>query len=755
MYDKIISFCKNRNNAAAVIFMIVAVACFVVEWPDSLTLIKSQHNWVTESDNLIFPVYHLDNMVFPFQKLFQNILFLHLPDFLSFFKTVIVFSPVFLAMSAGLAHSVYAGIFSAFFVFILLHIDLSSNRSLEQIVISSCALAATASFFCFRERPAVRYTVLSLSLAALSQSKGVCFPLVFLFVLFEALCRKSENKTVWPALFIALLFIVAGAAWNIVASAENPDNSVFFTESGGRLIPNLIAGAYGLAGTTEGRTAQAMGTSGVFESFRVATVMVFSHPVAYIGSIFERFLILSKESWYVSPLVIMWAVSFAVLRRRRELLIIPLCAAYFFIIYMLMPVEKRYFVPAWFLMCVSSAMALSDILSCTKAFQSPKYVMSVLDIVFFSPYLLVWFASIVLLITFPARRKSFDIDKALSLFPENRYMLSVPLRQSYPDIWDFKDRAEFFKKNVNDELQMYKLRWFEYFLHTQHDKEADEQNKSAGNKTAQDIPQEYNIARTKKAISWPDILLESIKYYKKNDYINADRLAGAAALSCMLSSGYIRTNRGDDNSYTVHEKEYADKLALASAGDCANNMSNMFLIIPPWEYRLKETMMNNGFGRYLSANGLSDLYNERKMNTCSECCVPDGFLKSPAKCGFGGIGLMDAYECFDEYICRGYIWCREQTDATEQEKNFCKRLGRKVNEDDIDLVKKYPVLNESNVYRTVAAACYTVAFSYMRDGDRINAALWLHRAMQMNPDIIYEKNFEKIRNFIMGGTASF
>lgn len=44
---------------------------------------------------------------------------------------------------------------------------------------------------------------------------------------------------------------------------------------------------------------------------------------------------------------------------------------------------------------------------------------------------------------------------------------------------------------------------------------------------------------------------------------------------------------------------------------------------------------------------------------------------------------------------------------------------------------------------------------YMRDGDRINAALWLHRAMQMNPDIIYEGNFEKIRNFIMGGTASF
>ena len=117
--------------------------------------------------------------------------------------------------------------------------------------------------------------------------------------------------------------------------------------------------------------------------------------------------------------------------------------------------------------------------------------------------------------------------------------------------------------------------------------------------------------------------------------------------------------------------------------------------------------------------------------------------------------MMGAYECFDEYICRGHIWCREQTDATEQEKNFCKRLGRKVNEDDIALVKKYPVLNESNVYRTVAAACYTVAFSYMREGDRINAALWLHRAMQMNPDIIYERNFEKIKNFIMRGTASF
>lgn len=755
MLKKIVVFFKGRKIAvvAAAISIIAAIVWIITTKSASLSVIIPQGNWVSESDNLFFPIYNFDDMVFPFQKLFQNIIFLHLPDFFSFFKAIIVLSPVFLAMAAGMAHSTYAGIFSASFVFILLQFDFPANRNLEQLVISSCALAGLASFFCFKERPAIRYTILSLSLAALSQSKGVCFPIVFLFVLFECLCRKSEKKTVWPAFLILIPFLVAGTVWNIVAATENPSSSVFFTESGGRLIPNLIAGAYGLVGTTEGQTAQAVGTSGIFESFKSAIAMIFTHPATYLGSIFERFLFLARESWYVSPLVIIWAASFAILRR-RQVLIVPLCAAYFFVVYILMPIEQRYFVPAWILMCVSSAMALSEVLSSKDTYSLPKYVAPSIIAIFFSPHLIVWIASIALLTTFPMRRRSFDIDKALAVFPENRYMLESPLRKSYPDLWDFKGRAEIFKKYVNDELQMYKLRWFEYFMNTQNNQENNEQNNADENILGQNVLPEYNIDNTKKAISWSDMLLESIRYYKKSDYTNADRLAGAAALSCMLSSGYIRTNRGADNSYTAQEKDYADKLALTAANDCSINFDNMFFSIPPWEHQLKETMMERGFGKYLTAQGMSDLYNEKNSDDCDECCVPDGFLKTPSNCGFGKRKLIGAYECFDEYVCKGHNWCRGQENATEQEQNFCTRMGNKITKNDIVLAKKYPVLKESISYKLTEKANYTAALAYTHDKDRKNATLWLLRAMQMNPDIIHDRNFEEMNDFILGRKKS-
>lgn len=741
MLEKLAVFFKDRKIAvvAAAISVIAAIVCLITTQSGSLSVINPQDNWVSESDNLFFPIYHLDNMVFPFQKLFQNILFLHLPDFLSFIKAIIVLSPVFLAMAAGMAHSVFAGIFSASFVLILLQSDFSANRNLEQLVISSCALAGIASFFCFKERTAIRYTILSLSLAALSQSKGVCFPIVFLFVLFEFFCRKSEKKPVWPAFLILIPFLVAGTIWNVVATTENPGSSVFFTESGGRLIPNLIAGAYGLVGTTEGQTAQAVGTSGIFESFKSAIGIIFAHPAAYFGSILERFLFLARESWYVSPLVIICATSFAILRRRRKLLIVPLCAAYFFVVYILMPIEQRYFVAAWILMCVSSAMALSEVLRSKDTYSLPKYVAPSIIAIFFSPHLLVWLASIVLLTTFPMRRKTFDIDKALAIFPENRYMLESPLRKSYPDLWDFKGRAEFLKKNYNDTiLQKYRILWFDFFS---------QENQDSDNIEAYNI---YEYSKDKNSISWPDMLLESIRYYKKSDYANADRLAGAAALSCMLSSGYIRTNRGADNSYTAQEKDYADRLALAAAKDCSVHFGNMFFSIPPWEHQLKETMLERGFGKYLTAQGMSDLYNEKNSDDCDECCVPDGFLKTPSNCGFNETRLMAIYDCLDEYVCKGHNWCRGQENATEQEQNFCTRMGNKITQNDIALAEKYPVLKEAFAYRSAERAAYTAALSYTHTGDRKNAALWLRRAMQMNPDIIHDRNFEEMNDFILG-----
>lgn len=758
MKEYIIKFLTSRKIAlfiAAAISAIALYICFVSTDFNSLSDLQPQSNWVSESDNLFFPIYRLDNMVFPFQKLFQNIVFLHLPAALSFLKILIVLSPVFLAMSAGMAHSLLAGIISAVFVFLMLQDHGSETiRNLEQLVIASSALASISSFLYFKKRPALRYAVLSLSLAALAQSKGVCFPIVFIFVFFEAICRKREKKPVWPAILIALPFLVAGLAWNIVSAYENPGSRVFFTESGGRLIPNLIAGAYGLAGTTEGQAGQAAGTMGVADSFYVAAKMVISNPAAYFGSIWGRYCILSKSRWYVSPLVILWLFSFAALIRRPKLLIAPLCAAYLFIVYILMPIEERYFIPPWVIMFVCAAFVISEIPSAIADFFSKsagmrehamfflrpfsKTTASSLIFVFFAPHSLIFLASIVLLVTFPMRRKGFDIEKAYSLFPDNRYMAVCPLRKDYPKVWDYRARSELVKKTSDNlEFEMYQVRWFDFF--------SSEKNE---NEIAPGMP--LTFINGNEYITWPDILLKAAQNYKIGNKKEGRRLAEAAALSCMLSSGYIRTNRGEDTSYTEQEKEYADRLALASAHECSNHMAMQFYSIPPWEQKLKETMAEDGFEKYFQEKNLIGLYHEKKSPDCGQCCVPEGFLEVPSKCGFAVKHFFSNYACFDDYVCKGHNWCRGQIDSTPQEKKFCRELNNKITEEDIALAGKYPLLKEPFIYGIIVKAALTSALADMVAGDRASAAKNLKKALQIDPGIVEDPTYKYVHDYIMG-----
>ena len=575
----------------------------------------------------------------------------------------------------------------------------------------------------------------------------VFFPIVFLFVIYEAIIRHKDKKRIWPALLLSVPFLLSGIAWNIIAAQQNPGTSVFFTESGNRLIPNLMAGALGLIGTTEGSTVQVFDNPGIVHAFFIAAASVMAHPVLYAKSICGRFVFLAENAKFLYVLVLLWLASAAILIcQRSRFILLPLCAAYCFGVYIIMPVEQRYFVPAWFLMSVCAGIAAAHffkkIFSKINIGHKPlaNKTQFILFGTFFVPHIAIWIVSVVLLITFPMRRNLFDIDKAYSLFPNNKYLELCPLRKTYPRIWDYKAMSGLLKKTSDNlEFKMYKARWLDYFSVYRSEQE---------NTADSDIP--VTVFGKKTYITWPDILLKSIQNYKAGNKKEGRRLAEAAALSCMLSSGYIRTHTGENTSYNEQETEYADKLAIASAHVCSNHLTMMFMAIPPWEHKAKELMMADGFGKYIEEKGLINLYAERKSLECGECCVPNGFLEVPSKCGFAVKHFVSAYECFDDYVCKGPNWCRGQINPTLQEKNFCMELNRKLTENDIALAGKYPVLQNTFAYRVLAQTALTASLADIQAGDKSNAAINLLRAVAICPGVKNDSNYTYAYNRITG-----
>lgn len=735
----------KKKYVCIILLAVVIYSLFsLISGDRAVYVLCGMDNWTAEADNLFFPIYPLDPMVFPFQKLFHSIIYTHLPECLSFFKLIVFFSPAALAFMAGAAHSVLAGALSVLFICLLQHVD---SQSLEQMIISSCLLAGIAAFFNFKEHPRWRFFLLSLSLGALAQSKGVFFPIVFLFVIYEAIIRHKDKKRIWPALLLSVPFLLSGIAWNIIAAQQNPGTSVFFTESGNRLIPNLMAGALGLIGTTEGSTVQVFDNPGIVHAFFIAAASVMAHPVLYAKSICGRFVFLAENAKFLYVLVLLWLASAAILIcQRSRFILLPLCAAYCFGVYIIMPVEQRYFVPAWFLMSVCAGIAAAHffkkIFSKINIGHKPlaNKTQFILFGTFFVPHIAIWIVSVVLLITFPMRRNLFDIDKAYSLFPNNKYLELCPLRKTYPRIWDYKAMSGLLKKTSDNlEFKMYKARWLDYFSVYRSEQE---------NTADSDIP--VTVFGKKTYITWPDILLKSIQNYKAGNKKEGRRLAEAAALSCMLSSGYIRTHTGENTSYNEQETEYADKLAIASAHVCSNHLTMMFMAIPPWEHKAKELMMADGFGKYIEEKGLINLYAERKSLECGECCVPNGFLEVPSKCGFAVKHFVSAYECFDDYVCKGPNWCRGQINPTLQEKNFCMELNRKLTENDIALAGKYPVLQNTFAYRVLAQTALTASLADIQAGDKSNAAINLLRAVAICPGVKNDSNYTYAYNRITG-----
>lgn len=723
-------FCPLWEKLSSVKIAAASLALFVLLfWIEGydFAILQPQDNWLEAADNLIFPLKPADTMVFPFQYLFQSAVFIHLKALKPFFLLM----PVILAFLAGSRHSAPAGFMGAAFSFILLQQEYSSYRSLEQIAITSCALICLSVSMGFKEKPFLRMSVFSLGLAALSWTKGICFPAVLMFAVHEAFCLRRGKKNAFAAIYLLVPFLIAGIVWGAVSSSGN-GLKISFTETGDRLLPNLMAGAMGFVGTTEGDVRAAWNNSGVAKAFLIAAQTIMSHPLDWLKGIYGRLAFLVNNSFAVLPLLAGFAASFIMFFRRPRMLIMPLAAGYFFCVYIIMPVEARYFVPAWFLMCVCSAAVLSEIGSKIAAWagakpaaaESQPLLSGKLSYVFLfagaSPVLLLWLASLVLAATFNFRRANFDIDKAFAKFPDNVYLLQSPLRSSYPSFWDYGARLELSEKTEKglNKYFEFKRRYLEFF--------------SPGRQTARinALPEKkydkWNIPRINGAVAWQDIMLMSFKNLKKGDRENYSVLSDAAALSCMLSTGFVRKDEKKGRIYTPEEKKYADSLAMAAAVTCADEIGELFFAIPPKEENLKRMLAANGFLNYFSKDWLLSLYEQRNAESCQQCCVPGGFLAVPSACGLGYSKLIALHGHLDGYSDAANVWCNGIIFPTDEKEKgmlikLCKEINGKITSYDMELAAKNPEMRQSLTYSSSIKAAYTLRSIYEKSGDFSNA----------------------------------
>ena len=125
-------FCSLTENSAFFIVSILFVLIFLMSFCQPPQL-RGLSGMIPVCDNIVFPVEALKTVIFPFQHLVHSVLFVHIPESLSFFRLLFLLIPVFLVLSAGFfLDSPFIGFLSAAGIIFLEH---SINTDVEQLLI--------------------------------------------------------------------------------------------------------------------------------------------------------------------------------------------------------------------------------------------------------------------------------------------------------------------------------------------------------------------------------------------------------------------------------------------------------------------------------------------------------------------------------------------------------------------------------------------------------------------------------------------
>jgi len=360
----------------------------------------------------------------------------------------------------------------------------------------------------------------------------------------------------------------------------------------------------------------------------------------------------------------------------------------------------------------------------------PTYI--VFPIAFF--HFACWVASMLLLISFPFRYHSFDIDSYLVQHPNNKFLLEYPYRKDFPHSRDFKSILAFQEKTEENKCTLsFKKRWLHFLMGKQ---EENTRYDNCGNH-----------------INWQDMLLDSFKKLEQgNDDEKAVFLVKTAVLSCMLSHGYVRT--GDRSEHLGNTKEISDKMAISWANTCARQYENYLFALSDNHRKLKHKLLNSGAYDMMFPKRVKDMFQERNSARCSSCCVSHGERIPPIKCGIQQETLNNSIElAIPEYMA--YFDTIEdiiETIKDEKEKN--RRIDVMINflnsymdffDDEIDRKwKESPDMLEINHIKHRPNVLYMLAYLHYLKGDKRKTKKLLidtikySKGLELSPQLKFE-----------------
>lgn len=333
----------------------------------------------------------------------------HLPAWLQAGAHKLLFMlPAALAFSAGaLAHSFRAGAISGLLSAGLGYFLLRDNRidyeqNLEQLLIAVTMLTlANGLLLKFRSR-AARGFFIGLLFAAALYAKGVIALFIPLLLLYEA--RRKEDpvplKAQWPVLAVVLPALLVWGLVNLRAG------NGFVLLEGGYRTANIALGAMGMVSTMEGDARTLAGVAQDQSMVLWAAGEALRHPLRYLLAVPQRLYYLL----FAHPLVpglgalfAAWLFGLYRLRRMEAARPLLLLILYLFAIHLLMPVEGRYFVPVWFLVCVFTSITLAEVLAGLAGAAAPFPGARAVFFAAAAPLLAFFGFSFLLLVSYPVR----------------------------------------------------------------------------------------------------------------------------------------------------------------------------------------------------------------------------------------------------------------------------------------------------------------------------------------------------------------
>lgn len=617
-------FCSLTENSAFFIVSILFVLIFLMSFCQPPQL-RGLSGMIPVCDNIVFPVEALKTVIFPFQHLVHSVLFVHIPESLSFFRLLFLLIPVFLVLSAGFfLDSPFIGFLSAAGIIFLEH---SINTDVEQLLILISVLSVINIYICPLIAGRKRDLLLGLALGMCTQAKGICLPFVLIvFILELRKCKDSIFRNLLNRKYLLLPFVISGFLWSGIVYMQSGEIT-FFTESQQRSEGIIITGAHGYISTAEGDQTYIRRAFGVNDNESVISVAlktILKNPLRYFKSIPLRGGYVCGSMTVFALLVLFYIFIVFFLWKENKLRLILLSFVYFMAGGLLLPVEARYFIPAWGLLIFLSACFLSYVLFRKLPYCNLTAVQINNDNSFFYKTgtvfmsagiafpLFMWLLSLFLLAVFPWRHANADVQKWLAHHPDNIYLLRYSPFSSFSDRDDIKKFLYGYKNADRGTGVEWIKNYLLYF--------------------AGDLNSVIARLNSYSGSGWHDLLLLSADDFRKGNIVRGTERAEGALVSCMIANGYVR------NSVALEieeRKQTVNSLRISNATFCSAAFEKFLLFMPYEDASLQKTILDSPAAEFLNPEKLILKYitlvsESCRKNNCSllrENAVPDSVLK--------------------------------------------------------------------------------------------------------------------------------